>query len=221
MLNTYYAIRHGQSTANVANLISSCPVHGATHHPLTPLGRTQAAAAGERLREELGADLGSLTLYSSAFLRAVETRDVAAAALRPAFSQARPGSELPVGVLGALRERDFGALDGLPTGVYDAVWPRDREDAYARHADGVEPVASVVGRLAEMLEALERRHAGEALGLVAHADVLQIFQCWLAGCDVRSFAEYRFGNGEVRECGLDAGCLPFPEPMKSQKHAAA
>ena len=44
---------------------------------------------------------------------------------------------------------------------------------------------------------------------------------WFAGCDVRTFASYRFKNGEVRLCSDSEECLPPPEPMQSQANVAA
>ena len=51
--------------------------------------------------------------------------------------------------------------------------------------------------------------------------MIQIFQTWFAGCDVRTFASYRFKNGEVRLCTDSEECLPPPEPMQSQANVAA
>ena len=90
-----------------------------------------------------------------------------------------------------MRERDFGDLDGMNTGAYDAVWPRDAQSAFD-DTDGVESVASVCARLRTMVDLLEARHDGEAIALCAHADVIQIFQVWLANADVRTFSSFRF-----------------------------
>ena len=133
------------------------------------------------------------------------------------------GGESPmvrIGLLSGLRERNFGALDGVNTGAYDDVWPRDLADPWHEH-NGVESVASVCARLRAMVDTLEARHDGEAVVLCAHADVIQIFQCWLGGCDVRCFSSYRFKNGEVRRCDELGECLPCPVPMVSQAGVAA
>ena len=78
--NTYWCVRHGQSTANVANVISSDPVVGSTTHELTELGKDQARDAGAALYDALAArspteapDLERVALYSSNFTRARET----------------------------------------------------------------------------------------------------------------------------------------------------
>ena len=126
---------------------------------------------------------------------------------------------LQIGLLSDLRERDFGSLDGLSAGNYDNVWPRDMASPFDG-TDGVEPVADVCQRLANMVSLLEKRHSGKQVILTAHADVIQIFQTWFAGCDVRAFSSYRFANGEVRRCDRAGECLPVPAPMQSQAAAA-
>lgn len=219
--NTYFAIRHGQSTANVANVISSDPVVGSTTHELTALGKEQARSAGTALWRELQPRFDSCTLYSSNFTRARETKHIVAFELQrqrqlaTGIFDARP---LSVGLLEALRERDFGHLDGQNTGAYDVVWPRD---LVGDTLDGVESVEAVCARLDAMIHMLEERHDGEAIGLVSHADTLQIFQLWMAGCDVRTFSSYRIKNGEVRRCDQSDECLPPPIPMVSQANTAA
>lgn len=210
----------------VANVISSNPVVGSTRHELTDLGKEQALAAGGMLWDELQArdyDVGDCVLYSSNFTRARETNELVAfevQRLRQAATKVFDGPPVRVGLLEALRERDFGELDGANTGAYDVVWPRDLKDPTAT-ADGVESVASVCIRLRAMIDLLEERHEGAVVGVCSHADVLQIFQCWMAGIDVGTFSSYRFRNGEVRLCDALGSHLPAPVPMVSQAASAA
>jgi len=83
--NTYCAICQGQSTANVANIIFSCPLLASTSHPLTDLGKSQASTAGAALFSLLPTPpaLESLALYSSNFTRARETKEIVAEELQP------------------------------------------------------------------------------------------------------------------------------------------
>ena len=226
--NTYWCIRHGQSTANVANVISSDPVLGSASHELTELGRSQARSAGGALWASLedfdgSVDLGKLALYSSNFTRARETSHLVAFEVQRLAQLAAGDFECPplvrVGLLEGLRERGFGDLDGMPTGAYDDVFRRDLADPFDGTA-GVEPVADVCARLRRLVDVLERRHAGDHVVLTAHADTIQIFQTWFARCDVRSFSSYRFANGECRRCDDAGECLPEPAPMASQAGGA-
>lgn len=85
--NTYWLLRHGRSTANERDLIVSRPEEGAKPEwGLTAEGRTQAAAAGRRLRQQLeeqagGWDPAALLLLASPFSRTLQTALEAGAAL--------------------------------------------------------------------------------------------------------------------------------------------
>ena len=191
--NTYWCVRHGQSTANVENIISSNPLIGSTKHELTALGKEQAHVAGADLwanLSELEVPLEDVVVYSSNFTRARETAQIAAYEMQRRAQIAAGDWEAPpllqIGLLSDLRERDFGSLDGLSAATMimcgRATWRRPFDGT-----DGVEPVADVCQRLSNMVDLLEKRHSGKQVILTAHADVIQIFQTWFAGCDVRAF----------------------------------
>jgi broad specificity phosphatase PhoE len=73
-VSTWIFLRHGESTANAARVFS-----GHQDVALTPLGRTQARAAGRDLRSAL-AQTGSLRVLSSDLQRAHHTTQLALAA---------------------------------------------------------------------------------------------------------------------------------------------
>ena len=190
--HAYFLIRHAQSTANVASVISSSPSIATQQHGLTSLGRTQAQQAGSTLASLLP-PLARVALYSSPYLRAVETAEEVRQRLR---LRGR------VQLCDELRERWFGVWDGGSTDGYPAVWARDAEDE--GHEDrGVESVQAVMARVAEWVLAREAEDDGEAgersIVLVSHGDTLQIAQAWFMG---RSGREHRsvphLHNAEVR-----------------------
>ena len=118
--NTYWCVRHGQSTANVENIISSNPLIGSTKHELTALGKEQAHVAGADLwanLSELEVPLEDVVVYSSNFTRARETAQIAAYEMQRRAQIAAGDWEAPpllqIGLLSDLRERDFGSLDAL------------------------------------------------------------------------------------------------------------
>jgi probable phosphoglycerate mutase len=92
----FYFLRHGETEANVARLIS-----GGREVDLTARGREQAREAAL----VLGAEPIS-AIYSSPLRRARETAEPIAAALR-----------LPVSIIAELAERGRGALEGTPIGA--------------------------------------------------------------------------------------------------------
>ena len=227
--NRYYALRHGQSEANVEGIISSNPAVGTVKHGLTVEGRLQARRAATKILDMVGREqLQRLHFYSSDFTRAWQTAEEALEAVKNVYQFENSVlcqdqlllPELPNCLAGVtrttlLRERWFGALDGKPLRNYQQVWPRDLVSAVHCHFD-VESVASVTLRIRELVMELEERHSGCSIVLTSHADTLQIAQVYIAGGDPRSFSQYRFKNGEVRELRQDIASLPEPVPLTYQ-----
>lgn len=75
--NRYFGLRHGESTANLAGVISSDPVVGASIHGLTGTGQAQARRAAVDLVSMIGRENllteGKVLFMTSPFLRARET----------------------------------------------------------------------------------------------------------------------------------------------------
>ena len=84
----YFALRHGQSLANLEGVISSDPTKATVEHGLSPLGWAEAeAAAAAVVRRAVAAGCG-VAICSSDFKRARQTAlmvraGVLAAGLRP------------------------------------------------------------------------------------------------------------------------------------------
>ena len=154
-------MRHGQSKANVKNVIVSCIDNDSPDNSgLTDLGRQQALAAAT------GSGLPTDTVIcSSDFARAEQTARIVAAALGAGA----------VTITTALRERCFGDWEGTAADNYAIVWAADK--ANLDHADGhVEPVSAVLSRATAFISTLERRYSGRDILLVSHGDTLQILQ---------------------------------------------
>lgn len=176
LTQSYYALRHGQSLANVAGIISSDPSISTVRHGLSKLGREQAREAGRRFaeacREEAagGADgggegrgggsgggsgggrrHGGVAIYSSDFARARETASILADELRKAGVPIRGGG---VALEERLRERHFGELNGGSDGRYREVWDLDANDA--DHEEfRVESANSVLERTSRLITELD------------------------------------------------------------------
>lgn len=190
LANTYYALRHGQSLANVDDLIVSDPERGITGYGLSDKGKEQAAAAFAHCPE-----LGPHTLVvSSDFLRARETAAIAARTL---------GCRDEIQFTPQLRERFFGKWE-LTTGWhYDCVWALDAKGEVEPDS-GVEPVESVRKRGLACIEELEAAHQGRQILLVSHGDTLQILMTFFAGWPPTRHRELpHLDTAEVRQ--LSAG----------------
>ena len=184
LANRYFAMRHGQSNANVAGIIvSRLATDEDGDYGLSELGRQQARDAAS------ASGLGSGTLIcSSDFARARETAEIVRACLgAPAITLAA-----------ALRERDFGAWEGTSSASYAKVWAADAVDP-GHAADSVEPASAVLDRATALVADLERRHSGRDILLVSHGDTLQILQAGFHDIDpARHRALAHLGTAEIR-----------------------
>jgi broad specificity phosphatase PhoE len=188
--NVFFGLRHGESEANAAGLIVSEPARGVAAWGLTPAGRLQVGASVRQ-----AAARGELTattfIYTSDFLRARDTAEVARATLGAGAVRLRT----------ALRERAFGRHEGGPNTAYEPVWLRDRVDA--AHTDGgVEAAEAVRERTWHLVLDLEAALTDQTVLLVAHGDPLQLLATAFAGLPA---GEHRalphWAPGEVRRLG--------------------
>jgi len=188
--NNYHGMRHGQSKANVENVIASCLGNDRRgNYGLTDLGRRQAlrAAAGSVLS-------GDTVICCSAFARAVQTAQIVSTALGAADAV----------VSEALRERCFGDWEGMTCDNYVTVWAADKAspDHAERH---VESVSAVLARATAFIIALEQRYSGRDILLVSHGDTLQILQAGFLRMNPGQHRDLRpFEPAEIRRFRLIA-----------------
>ncbi|KAL7531747.1 hypothetical protein ACHAXR_009831 [Thalassiosira sp. AJA248-18] len=190
LTQSYYALRHGQSLANVAKIISSDPKISTVQHGLSDVGKDQARAAGESFAADYSATASNnnnyrgVAIFSSDFTRARETASI--------FAEELSRSQIPlytgeIILERRLRERYFGELNGGPDTRYQEVWDVDVNDANHNEL-GVESANSVLERTTKLITDLDEQLLQSSSGgdeedgscwkciLVAHGDVLQIMQ---------------------------------------------
>jgi len=160
--NRYFGLRHGESEANLAQIVLSDPAVGTVRYGLSERGRAQVRESVAAAASELG---GEARVLSSDFTRTRETAELAAEVLGV--------EEVELEV--ALRERFFGAWEGTSNENYQRVWAHDAEDP-EHEEQGVESAAAVVERVAGLVARLEAEHEGETFVLVSHGDALQLLQ---------------------------------------------
>lgn len=222
--NTFYLLRHGQSTANVAGIISSSrSLMNSDKHGLTPVGVEQGQASATQLKDLVLAtskeneDMAKqIVFYSSPFARAKET----AQACLDTFLEEHMGDmndwevSPSVELVDGLIERYFGQVDDIDINTYALVWPIDMLNVTNTKYD-VESVAAVATRIRETILSIDSQHSNKHIVLTSHADVLQITQLYASGMeDVGVFSSYRFGNGEVRRMDRTVESLPEPAPLE-------
>ena len=180
--NKFFALRHGQSLANIAKIISSDPSISTVEHGLSDVGKEQVsisakAFAQNYLEKQCHDKYSGVAIFSSDFTRARETAGIFAKTVMDAnipLYQGTVNNEV------RLRERFFGDFNGGSDEHYQDVWDIDCNDP--NHTDfNVESVNSVVGRTSGLILDLEeelKATGGDPYKviLVAHGDVLQILQ---------------------------------------------
>ena len=156
---TFFLVRHGQSTWNVARVIQG---HADDAH-LTPQGRDQAAAAAAVLAQK-----GAARVVTSDLARAAQTAQIIADALA-----------LPLEVDAGLRERHYGALEGRHAddvaALMDDVIEGVIVDATA-HPGGGESLEEFLHRSRDALARLARRYPGERIIAVTHGGVIRVLR---------------------------------------------
>lgn len=192
LTQSYCALRHGQSLANVAKIISSNPTISTIEHGLSDVGKDQARVAGEAFASEYIGMMQQkqsnkkkykgVAIFSSDFTRARETASIFANELRN--TKQIPLYTGDIILEERLRERYFGVLNGGPDTVYQEVWDIDCIDPNHTEFD-VESANSVLERTTKLITELDEQLATDdddddgsiwKCVLVAHGDVLQIMQ---------------------------------------------
>jgi glucosyl-3-phosphoglycerate phosphatase len=170
MNNKYYILRHGQSEANIAGLLTSDPDICINNYGLTKLGKEQVTASVKNAIKNGWLDNQTI-IYCSDFKRAAETAGIARQLLGARELQKTP----------ALRERKMGKYDGKKTSIYHEIWPHDETEKQVLKKNEVEGPEEMLYRLTDLINQLETRYKGEYILLVSHGDPLQVLQASFAG----------------------------------------
>lgn len=187
-------MRHGQSTANVENLIISLPKNGLDAYGLSELGQSQATQSAS----SCGLPPDTL-IVSSDFQRARETALAASSALKGQWIRFDP----------LLRERTFGELEGATGDRYPEVWAED-EKSSATAPFGAEPTQELVARLARLIVKLESEYREREILLVSHGDPLRFLQLWAVGRPLTEHLQVKlFQPAEIRALTH----LPAPDEL--------
>jgi probable phosphoglycerate mutase len=168
--NKYFAVRHGESEANVAHLISSNPQISIESHGLSSHGRIQVAE-NTKLFLENNPSNNSYIIISSDFRRARETADILALNLSNSIN-----NQLNIQLDKRLRERFFGIYDNTSDENYNIIWKNDEDNPIKNLNDQVESVESVRQRTTDLIKELEEKYDNQIIFLVSHGDSLQILQ---------------------------------------------
>ncbi len=155
-------MRHGQSLANLQQVIVSHPRNGIDDYGLSEQGMMQAREAVQcdpRLESDL-------LIVSSDFRRARESAEIAHELL---------ACVLPLQFDERLRERNFGDWELTADSAYALVWAGDEVDP-DNIDKGVESPNQVMQRVSALVCDYEARHSSATILMVSHGDALQLLQ---------------------------------------------
>lgn len=184
MIAELVLVRHGESAGNVAAAAAHAAGaeeiavgHRDPDVPLSEVGLDQAHALGAGLAPLLGG--GGVAVWSSPYLRAVQTAQVALA---------EAGADLPVLLDERLRDRELGVLDLLTTRGVAQRYPveaarRQWWGKFYHRPPGGESWADVALRLRAFLSDLHRAAGASRVVVVGHDAVVMLLRYILEGLD--------------------------------------
>ena len=186
MSTRFIVVRHGETAWNTETRIQ-----GQKDSDLTPAGLAQAEAIGKRLaRERFDA------LFASDLGRAMRTAErIAAHCALAVIPEPR------------LRERSFGAGEGLTYAEVDARWP----GVFSRAAN-TDPDAAIPGgetrrrfheRIREAFESLARTHGGRRVCVVTHGGVLAVLYRIVHGIPLAHAHKVAISNASYNAVAFD------------------
>lgn len=180
MTTRFCLVRHGETDWNAQGRLQ-----GQTDIALNEAGRAQAKAAAARLAAHRFA-----AIYSSDLSRAMET----------AAAAAGPGHE--VQPTPALRERRFGAFQGLTHAEAEARYPADHARFRAREPDhrppgDAESLRDLAARIEAALTDLADRHRGQTLLIVTHGGALDVAYRLATGRDLMEKRDFPLLNAAL------------------------
>ncbi len=173
-------LRHGETAWNVATRIQ-----GQLDIPLNATGEWQADRLGQALADEPIA-----AIYASDLARAWHTAQAVALPHRIDVV-AEPG----------LRERGFGAFEGLSFAQIDADLPvqarlwRTRDIEFS--PDGGESLRVFGDRIHRTAARIAARHPGELVGLIAHGGVMDVLYRLATRQELQAPRTWHLGNAAI------------------------
>lgn len=175
-------VRHGETAWNAEGRMQ-----GHLDIPLNANGLEQA----RRLAEALAPSEAIDAIYSSDLARASET--------------ARPLARrlgVPLRLMAQLRERHFGAFQGLALDEAQRQWPADAERWRRREPGwsppgGGESLLQLQARIVDAVTQLAERHLGRGMALFTHGGVLDIVYRHATGQGLQAPRTWAIGNGAV------------------------
>jgi probable phosphoglycerate mutase len=180
-------VRHGETDWNATGRLQ-----GQSDTPLNMVGHEQTRRAAQRLVCE-----PVRALYSSDLARAFQTATII-------------GQTLGLTVITSprLRERQYGAWEGLSSAEIQARYPEQFDAWRARSPDFAPPQGETRSQLLTRglaeLQAIARRHVGEMAVVVTHGGLCYVLISHILGSIDGDQREFTFGNASIHTLEVTA-----------------
>lgn len=173
-------VRHGETDWNLSGILQ-----GWIDVPINDQGRRQAHELATAF-----ADQGFAAIWSSPLIRARETAEIVAADLGLAPPRCHDG----------LRERNFGAIQGIPKTELAELSPVLLQQILKRNPAAVfeagETMDEFADRVLGAVAEIGASHAGERVLVVTHGWVMDVITRHLAGLPRSAILNMKRKNGE-------------------------
>lgn len=194
MTTTILLIRHGETAWNAERRLQ-----GHIDIALNPAGLAQAAALGQAL-----ADQPLAAVIASDLSRAQQTAHAIASL-----------QNLPVQTDVQLRERCYGAFEGLLYAEIAERYPHEYVQWQSRQIDAVMPSGErqaesfrqFYGRSTDAIAEWASRYAGQTIAIVAHGGVLECAYRAAVGMSLDSPRDFQVKNASVNRFSFADGAL--------------
>ena len=190
--------RHGEIDWNAAGILQ-----GWLDIPMNGRGREQAMQLAQKFR-----DAGFSRIHASSLLRARETADMIAAALGLPLPEYHEG----------LRERSFGAIQGIPKSELAELNPVLFQQILSRNPacyfEQGESMDEFAERVLETLQAIAAQSPGEQVLVITHGWVMDVVTRQVSGLPRNALLHMKPRNGDclwVEVSRQSMSALPEPE----------
>ena len=188
-------VRHGETDWNKSGILQ-----GWLDVPINAHGRAQAAEMAQTF-----ANQGFAAVWCSTLVRASETADIISGALQLG----------PPRIHAGLKERNFGAIQGIPKNELAELNPAQLEQILRRNPAaqfvGGETMDEFADRVLEALSDIGAGHPDQKVLVITHGWVLDVITRHIEGLARHAVLPFKPGNGHSLWVDVAAGNIRAPE----------
>jgi probable phosphoglycerate mutase len=189
-------VRHGETDWNKSGILQ-----GWLDVPINAQGRSQAAGMARTF-----ANQGFEAIWCSTLVRASETAQILSSALQLSPPRSHDG----------LKERNFGAIQGIPKNELAELNPAQLEQILRRNPAaqfvGGESMDEFADRVLQALADIGDQHPKQKVLVISHGWVLDVITRHIGGLPRHAVLPFKPGNGHSQWVDVEAGQIRAAAP---------